>query len=194
MHCDLKPDNILVSKDLRKVKLADFGSVLTCGEVVGTDLLVARYYRPPEVVLGAPLDCAVDMWSAGCTLFELYTGTVLFPATCNGELLRLVMELKGLIPRRIRNKGVFSVRYFDTLSFSYPVLDDSVGGNRLVSIPLTELKPLKSISALISSKSEPESESDLKLFTSFLEQTLHLDPALRLSPAAALEHPFLQQR
>jgi len=194
MHCDLKPDNILVTKDLRKVKLADFGSVLTTGEVVGTDLLVARYYRPPEVVLGAPLDCAVDMWSAGCSLFELYTGTVLFPAACNGELLRLIMELKGLIPRRIRNKGVFSVRYFDTLSFVYPILDESIGGNRVISIPLTELKPLKSISALISSKSGSELESDLKLFASFLDQTLQLDPALRLSPEAALDHPFLQQR
>ena len=194
MHCDLKPDNILVSKDLRKIKLADFGSVLTCGEVIGTDVLVARYYRPPEVVLGAPLDYAVDMWSAGCTLYELYTGTVLFPGASNGELLRLVMELKGPIPKRIRNKGSFSSRYFDTLSFAYAILDEAKGGNQLVSIPLTELKQLKSISALIASKSESGLESELKSFASFLEETLHIDPALRLSPEAALEHPFLRQR
>lgn len=194
LHCDLKPDNILVSKDLRKIKLADFGSVLTCGEVIGTDVLVARYYRPPEVVLGATLDYAVDMWSAGCTLYELYTGTVLFPGASNGELLRLIMELKGPIPKRIRNKGSFSSRYFDTLSFAYAILDESTGENKLISIPLTELKQLKSISALIASKSESGLESELKSFASFLEETLHIDPALRLSPEAALEHPFLRQR
>jgi serine/threonine-protein kinase PRP4 len=41
------------------------------------------YYRPPEVILVtadafAPV---IDVWSAACTVFELYTGKFLFPGT-----------------------------------------------------------------------------------------------------------------
>jgi serine/threonine-protein kinase PRP4 len=46
--------------------------------------LVSPFYRPPEVILGVwPLDGAVDVWSAGATLFELFVGKFMFPATTN---------------------------------------------------------------------------------------------------------------
>ena len=34
----------------------------------------SRFYRSPEVILGLPYDEAIDMWSFGCILAELYTG------------------------------------------------------------------------------------------------------------------------
>ena len=34
----------------------------------------SRFYRSPEVVLGLPYDIAIDMWSFGCILSELFTG------------------------------------------------------------------------------------------------------------------------
>lgn len=37
----------------------------------------SRFYRAPEVILGLPYDMGIDMWSFGCILSELYTGTVL---------------------------------------------------------------------------------------------------------------------
>lgn len=46
-------------------------------------------------VLGVPYDPALDMWSIGCTLYELYTGKILFPGRSNNQMLRLMMELKG---------------------------------------------------------------------------------------------------
>jgi serine/threonine-protein kinase PRP4 len=46
-------------------------------------------------VLGVPYDPALDMWSVGCTLYELYTGKILFPGRSNNQMLLLHMELKG---------------------------------------------------------------------------------------------------
>jgi serine/threonine protein kinase len=39
-------------------------------------LVLLRFYRSPEVILGLPYDVSIDMWSFGCILAELYTGNV----------------------------------------------------------------------------------------------------------------------
>ena len=38
----------------------------------------SRFYRAPEVILGAPYDYGIDMWSAGCLLAELHLGSPIF--------------------------------------------------------------------------------------------------------------------
>ena len=75
-HTDIKPDNILYDPDTGTARLADLGSAdnqLRQGTTFGT-----RGYFAPEVIIGAPLSTAVDMWSLGCTVFEMLTGRRLF--------------------------------------------------------------------------------------------------------------------
>ena len=55
-------------------------------------------------MLGLPYDHALDMWSVGCCLFELYTGKMLFPGRTNNDMLRLQMELKGPFPKKLIKK------------------------------------------------------------------------------------------
>lgn len=55
-------------------------------------------------VLGLPYDHPLDMWSVGCSLFELYTGKVLFPGKTNNDMLRLHMESKGALPKKMLRK------------------------------------------------------------------------------------------
>jgi len=38
----------------------------------------SRSYRAPEVILGLPYDQKIDIWSFGCILAELLSGSVLF--------------------------------------------------------------------------------------------------------------------
>ena len=119
IHADLKPDNIMVSDDTRRIKLCDFGSVLTPQEIpeTQTDHLVSPFYRPPEVILGCfPFDSAVDIWAAGCTLFELFTGKFMFPGRSNNHLLKLHMEAKGKISSKLLRKGQFSDKHFNLAS------------------------------------------------------------------------------
>ena len=76
----------MAAMDDKLIKLCDFGSVIACTDVeqMNTDCLVSPFYRPPEVIVGYhPLSGAVDVWSAGVTLFELYTGKFLFTGTNN---------------------------------------------------------------------------------------------------------------
>ena len=79
IHCDLKPENILLSKkqNSNRIKIIDFGSSCYVREQMYS-YIQSRYYRAPEVILGIKYSCAIDMWSLGCIIFELYTGHPLF--------------------------------------------------------------------------------------------------------------------
>lgn len=51
----------------------------------------------------ARTDFAMDMWSVGCVIYELFTGKILFPGRSNNEMLKLMMDAKvrgGLWGRR----------------------------------------------------------------------------------------------
>ena len=91
IHADLKPDNIMVTKDTQKIKLCDFGSCLGINEALPTEYLVSRFYRAPEIMIGCNFETPVDVWSAAVSLFELYTGKVMFPGRSNNEMLKLIM-------------------------------------------------------------------------------------------------------
>ncbi len=109
----MKPDNILVTNGQKTLKLGDFGSAFTIEENTITPYLVARYYRAPEIMLGCAYDTAVDMWSAACTIFELYTGKILFSGRDNNEMLKMIIQTKGRFNNKMLKRGEFSRQYFD---------------------------------------------------------------------------------
>ncbi len=93
VHCDLKPDNFLVSRD-GEVKLIDFtisqkikkGLAKMFGSrsksISGT-----RSYMSPEQIRGQQLDQRSDIYSFGCVLFELVTGKLPYTGSSPNELL-----------------------------------------------------------------------------------------------------------
>eukprot|EP00435_Cladocopium_sp_Y103_P071699 s456_g38.t1 len=96
IHADIKPDNILISAGHNVVKICDLGSAMELTEVEPTPYLVSRFYRAPEIVLAAKYSYPLDVFAMGCTLFELFTGKILFPGKTNNDMLRLFMEVKAM--------------------------------------------------------------------------------------------------
>ncbi|XP_070570905.1 probable serine/threonine-protein kinase dyrk2 [Ptychodera flava] len=114
VHCDIKPENIMLA-DTKKcdVKLIDFGLALHRSECRKGLRLQTRYYRAPEVVFGTDFDAAIDVWSLGVVLCELYTGKGLFRAKDEKGLVGEFVEVLGECPKKILDKGKFTNRYFD---------------------------------------------------------------------------------
>jgi len=69
-------------------------------------------------------DHGIDLWSTAVTVYELYTGRIMFPGKSNNEMLKLIMDLKGKLPNRLIRKGTFRELHFDTnFNFLYHEVD-----------------------------------------------------------------------
>ncbi|WP_280493800.1 serine/threonine-protein kinase [Nocardia asiatica] len=85
LHRDVKPANILVSTaddGSDAVRITDFGIArsmdATASSTTTGSVQASFAYAAPEQLTGAPLDHRADIYSLGCTLYELLTGSVPF--------------------------------------------------------------------------------------------------------------------
>ena len=91
------------------------------------------FFRAPEIILGQPFDEAIDMWSLGCVLAELYLGWPLFPGTSEYDQIHFICQMLGPPPaillrnlektRRFfnRSKGVWSLKVRPLTADVFPV-------------------------------------------------------------------------
>ncbi|XP_026180171.1 cyclin-dependent kinase 12 isoform X2 [Mastacembelus armatus] len=90
LHRDIKCSNILLN-NRGQIKLADFGLARLYNSEESrpyTNKVITLWYRPPELLLGEErYSPAIDVWSCGCILGELFTKKPIFQA--NQELLQL---------------------------------------------------------------------------------------------------------
>ncbi|XP_051538262.1 serine/threonine-protein kinase PRP4 homolog [Myxocyprinus asiaticus] len=195
LHADIKPDNILVNESKTILKLCDFGSASHVADNEITPYLVSRFYRAPEIVIGKPYDYGIDMWSVGCTLYELYTGKILFPGSSNNHMLKLAMDVKGKMPNKMIRKGLFKDQHFDqNLNFLY-IEVDKVTEREKVTV-MSTINPTKDLLAdMVGGQRLPEEQrKKVMQLKDLLDGTLMLDPAKRISINQALQHPFIQEK
>ncbi|XVE85947.1 hypothetical protein DITRI_Ditri17bG0132900 [Diplodiscus trichospermus] len=188
LHCDIKPDNMLVNEAKNVLKLCDFGNAMFAGKNEITPYLVSRFYRAPEIILGLPYDHPMDIWSVGCCLYELYTGKVLFPGPTNNDMLRLHMELKGPFPKKMLRKGAFTEQHFDQ-DLNFHAIEEDPVTKKTIKRMILNLKP-KDISSIIVG-SPGEDPKMVANFKDLLEKIFALDPEKRMTVAQALAHPFI---
>eukprot|EP00578_Thalassiosira_sp_NH16_P020881 CAMPEP_0181086572 /NCGR_PEP_ID=MMETSP1071-20121207/5818_1 /TAXON_ID=35127 /ORGANISM="Thalassiosira sp., Strain NH16" /LENGTH=482 /DNA_ID=CAMNT_0023168417 /DNA_START=252 /DNA_END=1701 /DNA_ORIENTATION=- len=96
-HRDIKPENILVDKHGKNLKLADFGSCRGINSKPPfTEYISTRWYRPPECLLTRGMYSAeMDIWGAGCILFELTTLYPLFPGSDEADQIYRIHRVLG---------------------------------------------------------------------------------------------------
>ncbi|KAK9453115.1 kinase-like domain-containing protein [Dipodascopsis uninucleata] len=200
LHADIKPDNILVNENRAMLKVCDLGSASDVSENDITPYLVSRFYRAPEVILGLPYDFAIDTWSIGCTLYELYTGRILFPGNSNNNMLKVIMDTKGFLPQKLLRRGGKCVNlHFDqNLNFLSRETDRVTG--KLVTKVVPYMSPSGTIGMvpkdikgkILSASGKSEDKRTLASFIDLVEKCTTLIPEKRLTPSEALRHPFLK--
>ncbi|XP_051555889.1 serine/threonine-protein kinase PRP4 homolog isoform X2 [Myxocyprinus asiaticus] len=182
LHADIKPDNILVNESKTILKLCDFGSASHVADNDITPYLVSRFYRAPEIIIGKSYDYGIDMWSVGCTLYELYTGKILFPGKTNNHMLKLAMDLKGKLPNKMIRKGLFKDQHFDqNLNFLYTEVD-KVTEREKVTV-MSTINPTKDLLMdMVGRQALPEDQrKKVVQIKDLLDQILMLDPTKRIT-------------
>jgi cyclin-dependent kinase len=103
LHRDLKPQNLLISKD-GILKIADFGLARGYGIPVRnyTHEVVTLWYRPPDVLLGSKnYMTTVDIWSIGCIFAEMVNGKPLFTGVSENDQLKKIFRIRGTLNEKI---------------------------------------------------------------------------------------------
>ncbi|KAL5545968.1 hypothetical protein UlMin_005655 [Ulmus minor] len=160
-------------------KLVDFGNACWTYKQFTNDIQT-RQYRCPEVILGSKYSTSADLWSFACICFELATGDVLFDPHSGDNFdrdedhLALMMELLGMMPRKIALGGRYSRDYFNRYG-------DLRHIRRLRFWPLSKV---------LTEKYE-FSEQDANDLSEFLTPILDFVPQKRPTAAQCLLHPWL---
>src|ERR1700712_2527555 len=110
------------------LKICDLGSASDASDNEITPYLVSRFYRAPEIILGMPYDFAIDVWSVGCTLYELYTGKILFTGRTNNQMLRSIMDCRGKFTTKMLKRAQFAHIHFDEMANFRSVEQDKLTG------------------------------------------------------------------
>lgn len=176
VHCDLKPENILLRKINKSgIKIIDFGSGCFEDQKIYT-YIQSRFYRAPEIVLGISYSAAIDMWSFGCILYELYVGHPLFPGEDEKDHMALMMEVKGCPPRSVLARATRRKVFFDD-DYRPIIVPNSKGKMRVPGS--------KNLADLINTQ-----DAD---FVDFIDKCIEWKTDTRMTPEMAFSHPFISK-
>jgi serine/threonine-protein kinase len=79
VHRDVKPENVLLTSDGQRIKVADFGLARAVTEVTSTTtgtILGTVAYLAPEVITSGGCDARTDLYAVGILAYEMLTGAL----------------------------------------------------------------------------------------------------------------------
>ena len=206
VHGDIKPENILMNVSASeaasnvwdvKLKICDFGSS-TVNPRPGANIGTTGYVAP-ELIIGAKFDYAVDIWSAFCLFYELYTSTMLFDVY-NEAALNYGEDVKKDLEGVVENSGDdYQLSYVNLLLIEKmlgPPPRDFVTNGRTYYNARGKLKNnphVEHVGIAAHLKNNYELEENCGEFVKFLMLGLKYTPAERITAAAALKLDWLLQ-
>lgn len=172
-HMSARKTNRLTAKKYIQcdIKVCDFGLARYVDPIEApsqnmTEYVVTRWYRAPELLLAQEdYSCAIDMWSTGCILAELYHRKPLFPGQDVKNQLEYICRVLGkpttdeinAIPNKRAREFVMRLPQHSKVELS-----SYMEGAKSDAIDLAE-------------------------------RLLKFDPTKRMTAAQALEHPYVER-
>lgn len=117
---------------------------------------------------------AIDMWSFGCIMAELYTGFPIFPGENELDQLGYIMEICGVPSREVLSLSTRKSLFFDSVGKPI-IVPNSRGKERIPN----------------SKQLDQVLKCDQPEFLDFLEKCFKWHPCERLTPLQALKHPWI---
>uniref|UniRef100_A0A3P9KVQ0 non-specific serine/threonine protein kinase n=1 Tax=Oryzias latipes TaxID=8090 RepID=A0A3P9KVQ0_ORYLA len=207
IHADLKPENIMLVDPIRqpfRVKVIDFGSASHVSKAVCSTYLQSRYYRAPEIILGLPFCEAIDMWSLGCVIAELFLGWPLYPGASEYDQIRYISQTQGLPAEYLLSAGTKTSRFFNRgPDSSYPLWRLKTPAEHEMEMGIKSKEARKyifnclddmmqvNLSSHLEGTDMLAEKSDRREFIDLLKRMLRLDADKRITPTKTLGHPFV---
>ncbi|XP_038153959.1 homeodomain-interacting protein kinase 1-like isoform X3 [Cyprinodon tularosa] len=207
IHADLKPENIMLVDPIRqpyRVKVIDFGSASHVSKAVCSTYLQSRYYRAPEIILGLPFCEAIDMWSLGCVIAELFLGWPLYPGASEYDQIRYISQTQGLPAEYLLSAGTKTNRFFNRgPDSSYPLWRLKTPAEHEMEMGIKSKEARKyifnclddmmqvNLSSHLEGTDMLAEKADRKEFIDLLKRMLRLDADKRITPTKTLGHPFV---
>lgn len=192
------------------IKVIDFGSACDERQTVYT-YIQSRFYRSPEVLLGLPYSAAIDMWSLGCIVVELFLGLPLFPGSSEYNQVSRITEMLGTPPTWMLEVGKQSGEFFEKTNDEYgrrmyklKSMDQYSREHNTKEQPSKKYFNATTLTDIIKSyplprKNMKQNEIEREManrnsFIDFVHGLLNLNPLERWSPQQAKLHPFITQQ
>ncbi|KAI5093602.1 homeodomain-interacting protein kinase 1-like isoform X2, partial [Silurus meridionalis] len=207
IHADLKPENIMLVDPTRhpyRVKVIDFGSASHVSKAVCSTYLQSRYYRAPEIILGLPFCEAIDMWSLGCVIAELFLGWPLYPGASEYDQIRYISQTQGLPAEYLLSAGTKTNRFFHRgPDSSYPLWRLKTPAEHEAEMGIKSKEARKyifnclddmmqvNLSSHLEGTDMLAEKADRREFIDLLKRMLRLDADKRITPNKTLAHPFV---
>ncbi|XP_030329466.1 homeodomain-interacting protein kinase 1 isoform X3 [Strigops habroptila] len=207
IHADLKPENIMLVDPARqpyRVKVIDFGSASHVSKAVCSTYLQSRYYRAPEIILGLPFCEAIDMWSLGCVIAELFLGWPLYPGASEYDQIRYISQTQGLPAEYLLSAGTKTSRFFNRdPNLGYPLWRLKTPEEHELETAIKSKEARKYIFNCLDDMAQVNMSTDLegtdmlaekadrREYIDLLKKMLTIDADKRITPLKTLNHNFV---
>lgn len=194
IHTDLTGENVMLvnhQEEPYRVKLIDFGLARHVRDVKKGKTLTPMSYRAPEVNLGLPITTAVDIFSLGCLLGEMFLGDLIFPGYCDYTRIRDIVAQLGQPDNNLIIDRLYKYGFVSSSDLKY----QKISKKRVISERFfSKVRSLECKVLRQDTFQDPVTIQDKVEFLNLLKRLLNMNAKRRITPRDALKHTFLTMK